>query len=553
MRPAGRAGLLGTFHQGNTGASDVARHAVKNQSQTTADIAKAYDQVPYRGGAYYHTHPRHLSAIGQLFGLKPAAPTKARILEIGCASGANLIPMAAMHPQSSCVGIDISERQIADGRTFIDELKLANVRLEQMSVADVTRDLGKFDYILCHGVFSWVPDDVRTHILRVCKQNLAANGIAYISYNTRPGWAAVSALRDMMCYHTAQFADPKQKIEEAVRMLRFALEGARPDDVAWRQVIQSELAVLGSAGGDYLFHEHLEEHNAPLYFHEFAEMAGRQGLRYAGDAALSEMYVGNLPASAAATLSQLTDVVRQEQYMDFLRNRRFRMSLITHADQPVNFNLQAQQLLDFHLTAQHLAPDFNPTEQNWEEDVSRSFGGGFSLAHDRFGAMLLVVLNEQGERPIAAGALIDETARRLGTDDLGRIRSALVGVGLQLAFHGRIVLHSGPSQAVATLSERPEAWFVARYQAQNELVITNLLHQAVNMDPLGSLLLLLVDGTRTRDELIPAFSELLESRAASFTLSDGTAVNDAQTRAAMVEATVDKWLGLLLSSNLLVA
>ena len=32
--------------------------------------------------------------------------------------------------------------------------------------------------------------------------------MAYVSYNTYPGWHIRGMIRDMMCYHTRQFSDP---------------------------------------------------------------------------------------------------------------------------------------------------------------------------------------------------------------------------------------------------------------------------------------------------------------------------------------------------------
>ena len=50
--------------------------------------------------------------MGKLFGLNTAAPTQCRVLELGCAAGLNLIAMAALLPESTFVGIDLSPVQI---------------------------------------------------------------------------------------------------------------------------------------------------------------------------------------------------------------------------------------------------------------------------------------------------------------------------------------------------------------------------------------------------------------------------------------------------------
>jgi len=109
-------------------------------------------------------------------------------LKLGCAGGGNLLPLASQFPNSTCVGFDLSQAQVDAAKVAVQFCKLSNTKIYQGSIADINETHGKFDYIICHGVFSWVPEQVREAILRVSAQNLSENGIAYISYNTMPGW-----------------------------------------------------------------------------------------------------------------------------------------------------------------------------------------------------------------------------------------------------------------------------------------------------------------------------------------------------------------------------
>ena len=114
-----------------------------------------YDSVPYTSFAYAYTHPDLLCVLGRLFGLSPAPPKRCRVLELGCASGGNLIPMAELLPDSSFVGIDRSRVQIDRGRALVGELGLANIELSQGDIMRLdTQALGSFDYVICHGVFA---------------------------------------------------------------------------------------------------------------------------------------------------------------------------------------------------------------------------------------------------------------------------------------------------------------------------------------------------------------------------------------------------------------
>ena len=133
--------------------------------------------------------------------MTPPKIETSRVLELGCASGGNLIPHAVNYPKGQYVGVDLSKTQIDSGLEQVKSLGLKNIELKCCSITDIDESFGKFDYIICHGVISWVPDFVRDKIFEISSKNLSKNGIAYISYNTLPGWNMVRSIRDMMLYH----------------------------------------------------------------------------------------------------------------------------------------------------------------------------------------------------------------------------------------------------------------------------------------------------------------------------------------------------------------
>src|SRR5262245_57118876 len=118
--------------------------------------SNSYDDVPYENFAFVQTHPDRLATIARMFGLITPEVSTSRVLELGCASGGNLLPMAFNLPRAEFVGIDLSQRQIERGRETIAAVGIPNARLEHASILDISRDWGTFDYIICHGVFSWV-------------------------------------------------------------------------------------------------------------------------------------------------------------------------------------------------------------------------------------------------------------------------------------------------------------------------------------------------------------------------------------------------------------
>lgn len=294
----------------------------------TDESLASYDAIPYPSRPIRHSHPCRLATLPHLFGLEPTHPGKARVLELGCAAGGNLLPMAQDLPESEFFGVDLSARQIEAGQTRLARLarlagaSLNNVTLEHRSIADVTDGLGVLDYIICHGVYSWVPREIQDRILEIGRRQLSPHGVLYVSYNTQPGWRLRGAVREMMQFHTNAFKDPREKIAQARSLLKFLAESAESVGEAYPTLLREEAKLLDKQSDAYLFHEHLEADNEPLYFTEFVERANLAGLSYLAEAEFAMMLSDNFGKAAAGALAE-APLLRQEQYMDFLRARTF--------------------------------------------------------------------------------------------------------------------------------------------------------------------------------------------------------------------------------------
>ena len=213
----------------------------------------SYDVVPYASSAFPQSHPDRLAAVARLFGVPSASPERCRVLELGAASGGNLIPMAYGLPDSEFIGVDLSSRQVAEGQSTIEALGLTNIQLRHRDISELGGELGRFDYIICHGVYSWVPDAVRDRILAVCRDHLGPDGVAFVSYNTYPGWHMRGMIRDMMRYHAGRFSEPKPQIEQARSLLNF-LATSVAEDTAYGVMLRRELENLQRQPDSYLFH-----------------------------------------------------------------------------------------------------------------------------------------------------------------------------------------------------------------------------------------------------------------------------------------------------------
>ena len=134
--------------------------------------------------------PAVSSVAALLGGLHVKHPSGASILEIGCSSGHNLIPLAMRWPGARFVGIDFSDPAIRMARDLAGVAGVGNVEFHAVDLRDFKNTSGPFDFIIAHGFFSWVPDEVKAALLEFCENNLASSGIATISFNAESGWRA---------------------------------------------------------------------------------------------------------------------------------------------------------------------------------------------------------------------------------------------------------------------------------------------------------------------------------------------------------------------------
>lgn len=465
---------------------------------------ESYDQVPYHSGPFRQTHPCHLAVLPVLFGLKPPPVRTARVLELGCASGGNLIPMAQDLPDGEFLGVDLSARQIAEGCGIVAELQLDNIQLRHASILDVDESFGRFDYVICHGVYSWVPRPVQDKILQIGAANLRPGGLCYVSYNTYPGWHLRGVVRDMMRYHVAQFDDPQTRIDQARCLLEFLAESQTPRSAAYRQLLADEAHILGRHSDSYLFHEHLEEVNEPLYFHEFAERAAKAGLAYLGDTDFSTMLADNFDAETAAILRD-APFLRQEQYMDFLRSRMFRGSVLYHAGTAFDRNVPSTRLTCCHLALASRLPIDGASPA---DELKVTLGHDTITASQGITKAALAVLNQAWPESLHFEQLYEQArSRRLGASPPGgdgnaALEREILATDLMTLFsRGLLLALIDPPSLTTRPGPQPQTTPLARLQARRGSVVTNRRHQSLQVSDLSRALLRRLDGTQDRPAL----------------------------------------------------
>ena len=479
----------------------------------------SYDELPYTSLPFAQTQPERLAALATLFGLAPPPLDRCRVLELGCASAGNLIPMAITMPGAQFVGVDLSDAQISDGRTIAGALALANVDLRAMSITDIDASFGAFDYIIAHGVYSWVPDAVQRRLLEVCAAQLAPNGIAFVSYNTLPGWHIRGVVRDIMRYHATQFAEPLAKVQQARAIAEFLAKNVSAD-AAYRSLVSSHIEALRAEPDAYIAHEHLEPTNQPLYFHEFIQRVEAHRLQYLADADFGTMLATNFAPGAAQELMRLAPgFVRQEQYMDFLRNRMFRQSLLVHDDQPVKRKIIPERLRSLHVSGSFEAVAADPQQQSPGVSTFRGAGGARMQTANAVTKAAIEILTERWPRAVAFCDLFNDAAARLRESgvafDANADAERFVASDMLRCFGaGMVQLHARPSPYAAAPFDPPLASPLARLQAKRALRVTNLRHEPVDLNADLARLMQILDGTRSRAEIARTATEWAIDNAA---------------------------------------
>ena len=304
----------------------------------TNDVQQTiYSELGYKSMPFPYTTPATLEAYAALVGVSAPNPKTARVLELGATYGGNIISQALFNPDATFVGIELSQEQVEKGNEVIANAGLTNVSLIQSDIASIGSEIGTFDYIIAHGVYSWVDDGVKDALLRLIDEHLAEDGIAYISYNTYPGWHTMEEVRQLMMFSNrdkAQF-NHKEKV----------LHGKTIGSIVGSQILKYDnlkernskfLGALRSVMQKdeyYVGHDHLEPNNDPVYFYQFNDHLGAHNLSYLCDADLTLSMVRSFDADIADTLDKLAlnDHVAQEQYLDFMLDTTFRKSIICKA------------------------------------------------------------------------------------------------------------------------------------------------------------------------------------------------------------------------------
>jgi SAM-dependent methyltransferase len=477
---------------------------------TNTALVEKYDAVAYAAQSNALSHPHHMAVVATLFGLAPPSVATCRVLEFGCSDGANLLPMAASLPDGQFVGCDLSPRAIAAARQAAAELGLANVTFVAEDLSELPEALGEFDYMIAHGVYSWVPAQVRDAMFALAGRRLRPNGVMFVSYNVYPGCHVRQAVWEVLRLHIDRVDGAQARLDRA-RELAAALAEPGMTQNKTDALLRAEFKRVAQVDDSALYHDDLAEPNDPVYFREFAAHAGRHGLKFVSEAQLRL----TIPVGVAPSMQRLfpgLDRLEREQYLDFARLRRFRQSLLCRAESTTGFALAPQRLASMRIAAStallRAAADGKPlidpgqpdTPTNAEAQALRVlFEWLVTIAPQT------VSLAEIEERLLWPPAAIGAASPR-----------SLEAIIADACLNGSLMLQLHPPALVSLAGERPVASVVSRWQARRGVRVTNLLHETIQVrDQTALRLLTLLDGSRTRTEIATAMADVLPASGAA--------------------------------------
>jgi SAM-dependent methyltransferase len=496
-----------------------------------------YDRLPYTDHAYAESHPDRLAVVARLAGWEPPEVADARVLELGCGRGGNLLPMLAGLPGARGVGLDRSRRQIEEARAIAVVAGVTNARFVEASFESLVAGVssvnpaaptaqggpadaaGPFDYVIAHGIASWVPPASRRALLGAVSGALAPGGLAYVSFNVLPGWYERLAARDWLRYE----AQTRAAGAAPGASLVWLRDRVAPEQADYRRRLDAVARRLGETDSAYAKHEYLSDHHHPQLVRAFLAEAADAGLAYLGDAIPSETARELLPDDVRDRARAMSTGDAQ-QLIDFVRNTAFRRAVLVRADEAnrrgwtASPELRSDALEGLRVASRLRAHEETPAGARGPLDGGRE-GGALS---ERFDAPdVSVQIDDIATRRalhelarVAPRSLpCPEVVRLAGAQDPAALRSELLHLWLAT---GAIDLHAHEPALAVVAGRYPQACPVARWHAAHGGAITNRWHQEVRLDeaPLRRVLALL-DGSHTVEDVARAIGGSVDRARAS--------------------------------------
>lgn len=460
------------------------------------------DGLTFISYSNFHSNPFYLRTLSKLVGMDAAPLVSAKILELGCASGGNILPFALKYPDSHTIGIDLSNNLIAIGNEMKLSLNLSNIDLICCDILDVDTSFGTFDYIIVHDVFSRVSEEVRDKILTICKENLNENGLAYISYNTLPGWNNLATIREFALYHSNNFEEIPEKINQIRLLFDFVKEAVKESDSAYAKLIFETSELLQDKPDFSIVHDFLQTYNKAFYFSAFVEEVNKVGLQYVVDAEITKMYIHNYVSIISDKLGGIEDVVRMEQYLDFITNRAFRQTILCHDHRRINRKISMDHLVDYYFKMNLSSSLDEESDKEAIFYLNNNPEDTITTNNPMLKAIFEVLSENNGYLSFHDVASLSNN--KLPEINLSEIESQAKVSLMGLFLKGKIDVRADFIHTTSHEMDAPKVWEYVTAQALylKQKVVTNLYFESVQLSLFEYYLVRYMDGNNTKEVII---------------------------------------------------
>ena len=478
----------------------------------------AYESLPYSNSVFALTHTDKLCSIAKLHGLDAPNIENARVLELGCGKGMNLISQAFYFPKAEFVGIDLAGNHIEYAEKSVRELNLKNVEFRQCDLMEMeVTDFGKFDYITAHGLISWIPEPVREKTFSIYEEMLTEKGVGYISYNVYPGWYSRQMLRGIAKIHTKDFEQPFEKLENAAAFAKFLAENTIGDD-SYKYNLHEEANRYLNSEPTRLFHDNLAEINEPYYFYEFAGLLDKYNLQFLAESQLFTMSIQKYPPEAGNFLQSINSIITREQYIDFFTGRTFRQTLFCRKENKLNRQPSAAILDKFYLSSNLTLVSENPDLLSYNAERFVDFGQNevIEISH-LLTKIALYLLTKQEKNSVICGDLLNKAKEFIEEkgftasgweEELTSTKNFL----LQVIFNSELIeFHTYEAEINKKPVDKPEINSLVRWQLSESDIISAPYEKVLKItDPVLRKLLELLNGNNTLEDLHRKLTEFIK-------------------------------------------
>jgi SAM-dependent methyltransferase len=296
-------------------------------SQTGGYIA----DVAYTAGFYPETAPAHMAFAALCRRRSPGLAWRPRrLLELGFGQGFGLALLAAANPDIAFEGCDFNAEHVAHARGLIADAQLENIVVTKASFEEIAAHGGDsdVDVAILHGIVSWIDRAGQEAVREILRRRLRPDGIAYVSYNCMPGWAALAPIRHLMLeVKRRNPGGSEQQLGLGLDLLA-RLWQANAGYLAINPIAAHHVGAMLAMDRHYLAHEYLVEHADASQFSTVAELLAPADLSYAASADVLDSFDQYaVPQATLPVIGQIADPILRETVRDFAANRRFRRDL----------------------------------------------------------------------------------------------------------------------------------------------------------------------------------------------------------------------------------